>query len=91
MWFARAYASVIFALDLRKIKERYRIVLRAEGAYDPANDGDYRLEAEEFIICPQLEIDRYVTAIWLSDERADDPDYDVIREHPMFKGMYRAP
>ena len=84
--FARLYASVIFVLDLRKIKQRYKLIQRAEGAYDSAHDGDYRLEAEEFILCPDLPLAQFVKAIWMSTERRDDEDYAAVAAHPLFAG-----
>jgi hypothetical protein len=88
MWFAKAYASVIFAIDLSKVRQRYKLIQRAEGAYDEAHDGDYRLEAEEFILCPKLDLDQYLRAIWMSEERRGDDEFEPVAQHPLFKGWF---
>lgn len=89
LWFAKAYATVIFALDWTKLKHRYRMIQRAEGAYDEAHPhGDYRLEAEEFIVAPEIQLDRYLLGIWMSEERRGDEEFSKITKHPLFRGWY---
>lgn len=87
-YFAKAYASVIFAIDLPKVRQRFKLIQRAEGAYDDAHEGDHRLEAEEFIICPQLDLKQYVKAIWMSTERRDDPEFAPVAAHSLFRGWF---
>lgn len=92
-YFARQFSFTIFALDLNKIRNRYRMIPRAEkDAYDLANNhGDFRLEAEEFVVCSGLSVDQYVTKIWLSEEVKDDPEYSAVINHPRFVGFFRQP
>lgn len=92
-YFARQFSETIFGLDRDAIRHRSRLVKRAEvGAYDLADDhGDYRIEAEEFIICPGLDVARHVVAIWLSEERRNDPEYKQIEGSSLFMGHFRQP
>ena len=88
--FARLFSPCIFALDLRKIRYRFRMLPRAEqDAYDLANDhGDYRIEAEEFIVCPGLSLDHFLLGIWLLDEYRLKNDYQPLISHCLFKGYF---
>lgn len=92
-YFARQFSNVIFALKLDKIKHNHRILPRAEiDAYDLANDhGDFRLEAEEFIVCNGLPVEVFVAKIWLTSEYRDDPEYAPIVAHPLFAGFFNVP
>lgn len=92
-YFARQFSNVIFALDLQKIKNNHRIIPRAErGAFDLANNhGDFRIEAEEFIICLGLSVDKYVTKIWISEEFKNEDGYLSIAHHPLFAGYFTQP
>ena len=92
-YFARQFSNVIFGIDLQRVRNNFRVVPRAEvDAYDLANShGDFRLEAEEFIICDGLSVDKYVTKIWLSEEYRNHPEYDAITKHPMFVGYFKQP
>lgn len=89
MRFARQFAPIIFGLDWDKIKRRYRSYPRAErGAYDLANDhGDFRIEAEEFIVCPHLDLSQYLVGIWVNEEHVLDDD--AITQHPLFRGRLK--
>ena len=88
--FARLFSSCIFALDLLKIRQRHRILPRAEqDAYDLANDhGDYRIEAEEFIICRGMPLDDFLLGIWLLDEYRAKNEYQSLISHSLFKGFF---
>jgi hypothetical protein len=87
--FAKLYAPVVFALDRDRIKEKYRSILRAEEAYDSAYYAEYRMEAEEFIPCEKLGLDRYCTGIWL-DQTWNDPAAKIVEENPLFKGFFKG-
>lgn len=92
-YFARQFSDAIFVLDRDKIQQRHRILLRAEKeAYDLANDhGDFRIEAEEFIVCDRLPLDGCLLAIWSREDHADDPEYREIVRHPAFAGYFTQP
>ena len=91
--FARQFSDAIFVLDRNIIRQRHRILLRAEkDAYDLANDhGDFRIEAEEFIVCDRLPLDGCLLAIWVRDDHADDPEYQEIVHHAAFAGHFTQP
>jgi hypothetical protein len=90
--FARLFSNVIFGLDVEALRHRFKMIPRAEvGAYDAADDhGDFRLEAEEFIVVPGsgLDLDRYLVSIWVMDEYRDDPDYAEIIADERFVDFY---
>ena len=91
--FARQFSDTIFVLDRDAIRQRYRILLRAEkDAYALANEhGDFRIEAEEFIVCDRLPLDDCLLAIWAREDHADDPEYREIVRHPAFAGYFTQP
>jgi hypothetical protein len=91
--FARQFSDAIFALDRDIVRQRHRILLRAEkDAYDLADDhGDFRIEAEEFIVCDRLPLNRCLLAIWAREDHADDPEYRHILQHPAFAGHFAQP
>jgi len=89
LWFAKAYAPIIFVLDRQAITNSYKIIKRAEGAYDPSHYADYRMEAEEFIVCNGLSLKRYLRAIWMSTEERTNEENTPVAEHPLFKGYFR--
>lgn len=88
--FAKQFSPVIFGLDVDLLRHRFKMMPRAEvGAYDLAdNHGDFRIEAEEFVVCPGIELDRYLVAIWLSEEYRGDPDYQSIASDERFAGYF---
>jgi hypothetical protein len=90
LYFAKQFSPTIFALDVAKLRQQYRIVQRAEaGAYDLADDhGDFRIEAEEFIICPGIDLARFCQGIWINDSLRDDPDHAPLAASPMFRGWF---
>lgn len=92
-YFARQFSNVIFGIDLARVRQNFKIVKRAEtGAYDLADDhGDYRIEAEEFIICPGLDLGRFVTHIWLNQDFHGDDEYRDIVSDARFSGYFRTP
>lgn len=90
-YFARQFSDAIFALDRRAIRYHHRIILRAErDAYDLANEhGDFRIEAEEFIVCEELPLSAYLLAIWVREDHIEDPEYRHIASHDRFAGYFR--
>lgn len=84
-WFATLYAPCVFVLDWNRIRQRFRTIARAEGAY---GEHDYRLESEELIVTPGLALERYCVAIWLDQGFYDDPESRGIMAHPLFAGMF---
>ena len=92
-YFARQFSDTIFVLDRRIIQYRHRILLRAEkDAYDLANNhGDFRIEAEEFIICKKLSLATCLAAIWVRQDHAGDPDHRELISHSSFKGYFTQP
>lgn len=92
-YFARQFSEVIFGLDVDRIRHNFQMKPRAEaGAYDLADDhGDFRVEAEEFIVCNGLALARYCTAIWVSEDRGHDLEYAALVRDPRFRGFFQTP
>ncbi len=87
--FAKMFAGMIFALDAQRLRQSFRFVPRAEGAYDPAHEhGDWRLEAEEFIPCEKIDLNRYLLGIFLTKELRGDEELKTLAQHPRFKGWF---
>lgn len=92
-YFARQFSDTIFMLDREIVRQRHRILLRAEkDAYDLANDhGDFRIEAEEFIMCERLQLDSCLLAIWVRNDHRSEADYQGLISHPAFAGHFTQP
>ena len=92
-YFARQFSDAIFVLDRDMIRQRHRILLRAEkDAYDLSNEhGDFRLEAEEFIVVDRLPLDSCLLAIWARDDHAGDAEYQDLTSHTAFAGHFTQP
>ena len=92
-YFAQQFSDVIFALDREAIAHHHKILLRAEkDAYDLANEhGDFRIEAEEFIVASKLDLNAHLLAIWLKDDHQRTPEYWNVIAHPKFAGIFRQP
>ncbi|AXK43875.1 hypothetical protein [Erythrobacter aureus] len=92
-YFARQFANIIFVLDLRRLRQRYRLSPRAEGAYDAAHPhGDYRLEAEEFIHAERIDLAPYLLGIWLKKQDWGGIEFEGrLLNHPKFRGFFREP
>lgn len=69
------------------------MLLRAEeGAYDLADDhGDFRIEAEEFIVCDRLDLASHMLAFWIIQDKRELPEYAELEGDPLFAGYYRQP
>lgn len=87
--FAKLYAPAILVLDREKIRQKYKIILRAEEAYDSAHYGEYRMEAEEFIPCDRLGIEKYCHGFWI-DFSWNDECREKIEKHSLFKGFFKG-
>lgn len=87
--FAKSYGIVVFGFDFQQIRTRFRVVPMADLRMPERHPhGDYRREAEEFVVADHLPLDPYLRAIWIDRKYYQDEEfYDVIR-HPLFEGTF---
>jgi hypothetical protein len=99
-WFSRAFNTVVFGFDLNNLREKFRGRIKPYadpriGDIDDGATGDYRREAEEFLI-GSLPLADSLTGIWISRVGPEDTHHPEIsaalrqvERHPLFKGYVR--